>query len=117
MYDTYLIRVYPTQRYAARQAGMTMWKFDIDEIIEIIQGGTLTSGPMTNATNGMAIMVFTHISQRRKVKCDATPEPKCDSISLIRNSQGIRTVRKLTVSRFQCSQRWDAESETNCNGW
>uniref|UniRef100_A0A1A9ZKK0 Uncharacterized protein n=1 Tax=Glossina pallidipes TaxID=7398 RepID=A0A1A9ZKK0_GLOPL len=41
---------------------------------------------MTNATNGKAIITFTHINQRKNVKYDATPEPKCDSISLMRNS-------------------------------
>lgn len=95
---------------------MMLCKFDIDEMMEIIQHKSTrthmhihTSGPMTKATNGMAIIVFTHNNQRRKVKCEATPEPKCDSISLMRSSQGIRTVRKLTVSRFQCNQRCGGE--------
>uniref|UniRef100_A0A1B0C3W4 Uncharacterized protein n=1 Tax=Glossina palpalis gambiensis TaxID=67801 RepID=A0A1B0C3W4_9MUSC len=51
-----------------------------------IYGCVQTSGPMTNATNGKAIITFTHINQRKNVKYDATPEPKCDSISLMRNS-------------------------------
>lgn len=47
---------------------------------------------------------FTQNSQRRKVKQEATTEPKCDSISLMRSSHGMSKFEVFAASRFICCQ-------------
>lgn len=47
------------------------------------------------ATKAVRITVITRLiqnNQRRKVKYEATAEPKCDSISFIRSSHGTNHV-------------------------
>lgn len=51
-----------------------------------------TSGIATKATRITAITRLIQNSHRRKVKYEATAEPKCDSISFMRNSHGISHV-------------------------
>jgi hypothetical protein len=59
-----------------------------------------TSGTATKASSSTVMTRFTQNSHRRNVKYDATTEPKCDSISLMRSSQGISTFTRLANSRF-----------------
>lgn len=61
--------------------------------------GFITSGVTTNTVKITAITMFTQNNQRKNVKYDATTEPKCDSISLIRNCHGMNTVEILINSR------------------
>ena len=46
-------------------------------------------------------------TQRRKVKYDATTDPKCDSISLIRSSQGVRFTAIFPPSLFKYFHHWN----------
>jgi len=48
-----------------------------------------------------AMTIFTQNSHRRKMKYDATTDPKRDSISFMRISQGISRAQKLKNSRFK----------------
>lgn len=59
---------------------------------------SLTSGATTKTVKATAITILTQNNQRKNVKYEATTEPKCDSISFIRNSHGIRSVDKFADS-------------------
>lgn len=61
-----------------------------------------TSGTITKAVSIIEIIKLTQNNHLRNVKYEATTVPKCDSISFIRNSQGIKRFIKLIISRFVC---------------
>jgi hypothetical protein len=73
-----------------------------------------TSGTATKATSSTVITRFTQNSQRKKVKYDATTDPKCDSISLMRSSQGTSTLTRLANSRFRNCHFWNKIGNKRC---
>ena len=75
-----------------------------------------TSGTATKATSSTVITRFTQNSQRKKVKYEATTDPKCDSISLMRSSQGISTFTRLANSRFRNCHFWNKVGNKRCGG-
>lgn len=62
----------------------------------------LTSGTITKRAMARAMTMFTQSSHRRNVKYEATTDPKCDSISFMRDSHGINWVEKFVNSRRMC---------------
>lgn len=60
-----------------------------------------TSGKITT-DKVSAKTKFTQNNHRKNVKYDATAEPKCDSISLIRSCHATKIVDKLANSLRKC---------------
>lgn len=86
--------------------------FDIWSNCSINRNFYCTSGIATKATRITAITRLIQNSHRRKVKYEATAEPKCDSISFMRNSHGISHVWRFTISlrqycHFCIRDKWD----------
>lgn len=61
---------------------------------------TLTSGTVTNAIRTADITKLTQNSHLRKIKYEATTEPKWDSISFIFSSHGMNQLERLAASRL-----------------
>lgn len=66
-----------------------------------------TSGIATKQAKTTAITRLTQNIQRKNVKYEATADPKCDSISLIRRSQGINKVIVLANSLLKNGNCWN----------